>query len=130
MDERWITVRWDDSVQAVWLEYKAYAEGEEFRAAHEVALSLVRQKRSSRWLSDSRLLAPITQADQRWMNTDFIPRMIAAGGRWVAIVSPKAAVARLSVKQLASKINGINFVTNNFDDIETARRWLLTETTL
>lgn len=128
-DERWLTIRWDDSVRAVWTEYKGYAEGEEFRAGHEAGLSLLRQKRTSRWISDARLLAPIRQVDQHWLNTDWVPRGIAAGWRWLAIVSPKAAVARLSVKQVINNINTISFVTSYFDDMEAARSWLRNETT-
>jgi hypothetical protein len=129
-DERWLTIRWDDSVHAVWAEYKGYAEGEEFRAGHEVGLNLLRQKRASRWVSDARQLAPVRQVDQEWTNNDFFPRGIAFGWRWLAIVSPKAAVARMSAKQVISKINKTNFTTNNFDSMEAARAWLRNETTL
>jgi hypothetical protein len=127
-NERWLVIRWDESIQAVWAEYKGYAEGEEFRAGHEAGLNLLRRRRTSRWLSDARLLAPISQTDQHWMNTDWVPRMIAAGLRWAAVVSPRAAVSRLSVKQIVSKINNVNFVTDNFDDMEVARSWLRSQT--
>ena len=129
-DERWITIRWDDSVKAVWTEYKGYAEGEEYREAHEVALRLLREKRTSRWLCDARHLAPIRQVDQQWLNTDWVPRGVAAGARWLALVSPKAMVAQLSVKQIIRSINHMSFVTNYFDDIDLARDWLRHETTL
>jgi hypothetical protein len=39
-NERWLTIRWDDSVKAVWTEYKGYAEGEEYRAGHEAGLKV------------------------------------------------------------------------------------------
>jgi hypothetical protein len=123
-DERWVTIRWDETIQAGWAEYKGYAEGEEFRAAYEANLQLLRQKRACRWLSDARLLAPISQADQRWLNNDWLPRMIAAGLRWSAVVSPRAAVSRLTVKQIVSKINNVSLVTDHFDDLEAARSWL------
>ena len=129
-DERWMTIRWDDSVKAVWSEYKGYAEGEEFRAGHEAGLRLQREKGTSRWLCDARNMAPIRQVDQHWLNTDWVPRGIAAGGRWLALVSPKAAVARMSVKQVVSNVNDIKFVTNYFDNMEAARDWLRKETTL
>ncbi len=129
-DERWLTIRWDASVYAVWTEYKGYAEAEEYRAGHEAGLALLRQKGTSRWISDARHLAPIRQVDQEWLNTDWVPRGIASGWRWLAIVSPRAAVARMSVKQVISRIGDISFVTNYFDSMEAARLWLRTETTL
>lgn len=128
-NERWLTIRWDDSVSAVYTVYKGYAEGDEFREGHEAGLRLLRQKRTSRWISDARQLAPIRQVDQQWLNTDWVPRGIAAGWRWLAIVSPEAAVARMSVRQVVSNINTISFVTNYFDSMEMARSWLRNETT-
>ena len=74
-----------------------------------------------------RLLGPVAQDDQRWTNSDWFPRAVSGGVRWMAIVQPKAAVARLSVKSILSKVNDVNLVTSYFDDLETARRWLRSE---
>lgn len=123
-DKRWITVRFDESIQAVCLEWKGYAEGEEYRSGFDAGIELLRQKGASRWLADCRQLGPITQADQLWMNKDWHPRAAAAGMRWVALVSPKAAVARLSVKYIITRTHNADLVFNYFDDLESARSWL------
>lgn len=128
LNERWLTIRWDEWSQSVWMEWKAYAEGDEYRSGLDAGLSLLRQKRGSRWLADLRLLGPIRQEDQQWSNQDWFPRAIAGGVRWMALVSPKAAVSRLSVRQIMSKVNNVNLVTANFDDLEVARAWLRNET--
>jgi hypothetical protein len=126
-DRRWITIRFDESVHAIWVEWKAYAEGEDYRSALDAMLELLQQKKSSRMLADCRLLGPITQADQLWTNQNWQPRSATAGLRWVAIVSPRAAVARLSIKQMVTRStsSGVEMVTNHFDDMELARAWLL-----
>lgn len=123
-DNRSIIVRFDESIQAVCLEWKCYAEGEEYRAGFNVGIDLLQRKRASRWLGDCRLLGPVTLADQQWTNQDWHPRAAAAGMRWVALVSPKAAVARLSLKYIVTKVNNTELVFNNFDDVESARAWL------
>lgn len=125
-NDRWITIRWDESLKATWAEAKAYAEGEELRAGYNAMLELCRQKRNSRYLADARNLAPISQADQRWLNEEWFPQILAAGVRFMAIVMPRGAAARLSARQILSTINNITIVTNHFDDIETARAWLRT----
>lgn len=125
-DERWLTIHWDESTQAVWMEWKEYAEGEEFRSALDAGISLVRRKRTSRWLADLRRLGPVRQVDQQWANEDWFPRAIAAGVRFMALVSPTASVSRLSVKQIMSKVRDIELVTNNFADLAQARTWLRT----
>lgn len=123
-DKRWMTVRFDESIQAVVLEWKGYAEGEEYRSGFNLGLQVLREKGACRWLGDCRQLGPITQADQQWMNKDWHPRAAAAGMRWVALVSPKAAVARLSVRYIITRVNNTDLVFNNFDDLEAARAWL------
>ena len=128
LDKRWITVRFDESIQAVVLEWKGYAEGEEYRSGFHAGVELMQQKKACRWLGDCRLLGPITQADQLWMNQVWHPHAAAAGMRWVALVSPKAAVARLSLKYIVTKVNNTELVFNHFDDIESARAWLRSPT--
>ena len=88
-EERWATIRFDDSVHAVWVEWKSYAEGEQYRSALEAMVELLRQKKSSRLLADCRHIGPVTQADQQWSNLDWRPRAIGAGLRWIAIVAPR-----------------------------------------
>lgn len=124
--DRWLTLRWDEPIQAAWAQGSAYAEGAELRAGYEAILALCRSKRNRRYIGDARDLAPISQADQRWINEEFMPRLIAGGVRYMAIVIPKAAVARLSVRQVLSKVNEISLVTAYFDEIEAARDWLRT----
>ncbi len=125
-DAHWITIRWDESLKASWAEAKAYAEGEELRAGYNAMLELCRRKRNSRYLADARNLAPISQADQRWLNEEWFPRIVAAGVRSMAIVMPRSAVARLSARQILSNIRNITFTTNHFEDLEAARAWLRT----
>ena len=123
-DKRWMTVRFDETIQAVWLEWKGYAEGEEYRSGFNFGVDLLEQKKASRWLGDCRLLGPVSQADQQWTNQDWHPRAAAAGMRWVALVSPKAAVARMSLRYIITRVNNADLVFNNFDDMESARQWL------
>ena len=53
-----------------------------------------------------------------------VPRAIAAGIRSMALVSPQAALARMSVKRIMSQVKDVALVTCYFDDLEAARTWL------
>ncbi|MFO0578174.1 MAG: STAS/SEC14 domain-containing protein [Polyangia bacterium] len=125
-DSHWLTIRWDESLKATHFEVKGYAESEEFRAGMGQLLALCQRKRNSRYLADTRLMAAVTQSDQRWVNEVYVPAMIAAGVRYQAVIMPKSAVARLSAKYVLAKINEVTLTTNYFDDVETARAWLRT----
>lgn len=123
-DEPWLTVHWDESCQAVWMEWKSYVEGDDARHGLDAGLALFQRKHTSRWLADVRLLGPVRQVDQQWINRDWFPRAIAAGLRFMATVVPKSAIARMSVKQIMSKVNDVDIVNSNFPDLEQARSWL------
>lgn len=123
-DSAWLTVHWDEVLKATHFEVKGYAEGEEFRTGMGQVLALCQRKRPSRYLGDIRNMAPVTQADQRWVNEQYVPAMIAAGVRYQAVVMPRSSIARLSAKYVLAKINDVTLTTNYFDDFDAARAWL------
>ena len=123
-DEPWLTIHWDESCQAVRLEWKSYVEGEPAKVGLNAGLELFKTKRTNRWIADVRRLGPIRQVDQQWVSEDWHPRAIAAGVRYMATIIPKSSIARLSIKQLHGKLGNAEFIINNFDDLELARDWL------
>jgi hypothetical protein len=66
----------------------------------------------------------VRQVDQQWVNQDWFPRAIAAGLRFMAYVAPRSSVARLSIKQIMSKVNEVEVLQGYFDDLQQARTWL------
>jgi hypothetical protein len=127
LDKPWVTVHWDEYCQAVWLEWKTYVEGEQAIEGLEAGLALLQRKRTNRWLADVRLLGPVRQVDQKWVNENWFPRALAGGLRYMATVSPKSAIARMSVRQIMSKVNEVDIVNSYFDDLEQARSWIRTQ---
>ena len=123
-DEPWLTIHWDESCQAVWMEWKSYVEGEPARVGLDRGLELLQRKRTSRWLADVRLLGPVRQVDQQWINQNWFPRAIQGGLRSMVTVVPRSSVARLSIKQIMSKVNDVDVATASADDLDQARVWL------
>lgn len=123
-DEPWLTVHWEEPLQAVWMQWKRYAEGADYRDGLDAGVALIRQKNASRWLADLRQLGPVRQEDQQWTNAEWFPRAVAAGVRYMALLAPRAAVSRLSVRQIMSRVNDVNLITAHFDDLEAGRTWL------
>lgn len=124
LDNAFGTVQWDDTSSAVWVSWKRYADGEDFRSLTNAGIELFVQKKAAKWLGDCRNLGAVTQEDQRWSSEDWLPRLVAAGLTHLAIVSPKKVVAQMAVKTFMTKVQGKQFVTMNFDDFEKARAWL------
>ena len=123
-DERYLTILWDLEIGAVRMEWKEFADGQQYRTGLDAGLALVIQKRASKWLADLRYLGPVTLEDQRWSNDDWFPRAIQGGLRFMALVSPRKVVAQMSVRTIMSKVMDRNLTTAHFDDVEQARQWL------
>lgn len=115
-------VLWNVELQAVEVQWKAFAKGDEFKEALNKGLELIRQKGASKWLGDTSNMSAISADDQHWSNTDWFPRAISGGIKRMAVVIPKSAIAKMSVQNIVSKFD--NLEVHNFGDKSEAVHWL------
>jgi glutathione S-transferase len=115
-------VGWDAASQAVLVRVSGYVEDEALRDFCNKAIELMVSKRSSKLITDSREMKPLTLEDQRWIDEDWRPRAWAAGLRRNAILVPTSAVAKLSVTALVRKFDEVQF--GYFSEMDEARKWL------
>lgn len=121
---QYVRIHWDDESSSVMAEWLGFIDGQDFRRALDAGHELLVMKRSSRWLADATSLGPFLPEDQRWVNEDWFPRMIASGLRHMAVVEPRKVVAQMSVKRILSRVNGKDVATAHFDSLADARAWL------
>lgn len=121
-DSSYLTVSWDSEIDCVYVVWKAYVEGENFRYGLEQGLGLLKEKHSSKWLADLRKLRVVKLADQDWMVSEWLPRAQKAGLKWTATIMPSDILAQMSVSRVKAKAedNGAAY----FDKLEDARQWL------
>jgi hypothetical protein len=123
-DSSFLTVHWDESSNVVWAQWKDVAGGEPMRCGLQAGLELVLQKRSRKWLADTRQLGAMEPADVKWVSDDWLPRVVAGGVSSMAFVTPKKVIVQLAVKSFMSRINDRELCNAYFDDIEAAFAWL------
>lgn len=119
-----VTVSWDEDLKAIISQWKAYSEGEIYRAAMDKGLDLLKQKKCGKVLVDSRLLRVVNQDDQKWTIENWTPRALAAGLRYSAFLIPKSALAQMSLKRMVNNFQGFSVENAYFDNVEEAREWL------
>lgn len=114
-----VTVHWDASAQAVVLAWKKFPRSKGFKAGLEKGLELVKQKRATRWIGDVRQMKLLKPDDQRWVHEDWLPRLMAAGmKRMAVIIEPKALLA-MSVEgamQGSEEAGLVSLHVDNFED--------------
>lgn len=118
------SVGWDDEANAVCITLKQFAEGEELRTVLDMGIELLLERKASSLLGDLRHLGPVTPKDQKWTAESWLPRAIAAGMAYLALVSPRKIVAQMAVKTFMNNVKDHALIVGNFEDIETARAWL------
>jgi hypothetical protein len=130
IDEPFVQIDWDEKSQAIVAEWKGSARGEAYRSALDRSLELVRRHKARRWLAimleSTGVLPP---EDAEWLQHDWFPRLLAAGGRRFAIVLPAAGLAALQLNRIKKSIDEEKddvhtFANRYFDDVKKARAWL------
>ncbi|MCZ7660453.1 MAG: hypothetical protein M5U07_22660 [Xanthobacteraceae bacterium] len=75
------TVGYDVDVPCVFMTWKGYATTPLFREANARVLACLAEHRATRLLGDVADFVLIAAEDQDWLNTEWIPRAVAAGLR-------------------------------------------------
>src|SRR5258706_13023955 len=94
LDTQYIHISWDADGPWVLVKWKAWANSAEYREAQEIVIRALRENHGSRNLIDSTDRKVFSEADQKWLLENWMPRAAAAGRRWTAIVLPKSALGR------------------------------------
>ena len=123
-------VKWDAACKAAHIEWQGWADPAEFAAANDALILALKQHGGSRVLGDCRDMRVIKQSDQEWVSRDWIPRILAAGLRRIALVIPKSGLALMNVQEIMSRIPGTKLDVAYFATIAEARAWLSRPTTI
>lgn len=118
-----LTIEWDETIEAVLMNWTGYAESDDYREGLNEGLALVRQHSAENWLADLRELKTVSQEDQEWTQAEWHPRAFETSLANMAIVQPESVVAEMSVEDLVQEL-GEQITMQIFDNREDARAWL------
>src|ERR1700738_419347 len=127
LDTPYVSIVWEASGPWMAIEWKAWADSTEYRAAHELLLGAIRERRTPRLLINASNARVVSLEDQEWLNSTWIPRAVAAGRRWTAVVMPSRALVKTIVENIDKRPSTNSMVeVKYFDLIADARTWLST----
>ncbi|HEY8634276.1 MAG TPA: hypothetical protein VIO34_04875 [Candidatus Dormibacteraeota bacterium] len=125
LDTPYVSVRWDGVGNWMFVEWKAWANSTEYRAALETVLLALRESRATRNLIDATHAGVVADDDQVWLIENWIPRAAAAGRRWTAIVMPKSALGRTISENIGRREKpNARTEARYFETVEDAAAWL------
>jgi hypothetical protein len=126
-EDRFATLEYDPSLDAVVGMAHEYAAGEAFRTVLDDVVELVRDHDCAAFLADTRELGPIADDDQVWLVEEWSPRAQAAGVERIAFVLPESAVASMSLDRVMEQVQEDDIDRRFFEDPDHARDWLAGE---
>jgi hypothetical protein len=119
------TIYYDASVPAIHQLWRGFASGQLLREAHNATVQQVRAHKVRCILADTRQMRVISRADQQWITDNYFPRLVAAGGRRIAIVQSEDIFNQTSVQHiLKNSIRNSSVLAEHFQTTEAAQAWL------
>jgi hypothetical protein len=114
----------DEVSNIIIMDWEGYATSEQFREGTETMLNLLIEQRSHKALANIRDMVLIGAEDQKWMETNFLPRAIRFGFKACAIVKPLNYFNKVAVETISFKVEKEKLQINFFDTTEEAKAWL------
>lgn len=119
-----IKVSWDEATKCIINEGIGFNRDEKIKAKLNSVLALLKEKKATRLLIDMRQVAPFGKEIQTWIEEDWVPRMIAAGLKTQAFVTPNSLITRMIMDKSAQKPPRPGLETAYFESPEAAKEWL------
>ena len=126
LDAPYALICWDRDGPWVYVKWRAWANSTEYRAAQELVILALRENHESRNLIDSAEARVVGSEDQKWLVEDWMPRAIAAGRRWTAIVLPTSALGRTIAENIDKNPRSGLVKVEYFETVKDAASWLST----
>jgi len=119
-------IYFDKDLDAVIMKWNGYATSDQFREGTELMLNVLIQNNGSKVLADIRDMVLIGMDDQKWMESNFLPRAIKFGFKEIAIIKPTSYFNKVAVETISYKVDKEHLIINFFDSLEDGRKWLMT----
>lgn len=126
-DKNWL-IEWDEIRKWIKIDMIGFVQGEAHRNGSMKVVELMKQKKATKILTDTRQAKVLGLAEQKWVNEVWVPMMKAAGMRYTATVLPQNVIAQMSINAIAKTNKTVADLENAyFGTIEEAQDWLRTK---
>lgn len=121
----YLDIFWEESSRSLISQWKGGAANRDLRAGLDAGLEeFKRRPAGTQWIGETTHIGLINDADQEWTNTDWIPRFLATGVKYMAVVQPASAIAKLNVNSILQVYEGTNLTVFNCATLSEAIDWM------
>ncbi len=125
-DESFLRITTDVSHRTIRLTWKGHARSDQYRQGLTIALEFMEAHNEVRyWIADLREMTAIMQADEKWANEIWFPRLFHTGLERMAIIASKDYFNQTSVERSFTAVNGqLTFDVAWFRTADEALEWI------
>jgi hypothetical protein len=118
------TLRYHPDDKIVHHELRAYVHGQRFRNILDRGLDTFKKYGATKWLSDDRGNNALTPEDAQWAQSDWAPRVMAAGWKFWAVVMPEKVMGQINMRKWIKEYSDRGVTVRAFTDPDEAYAWL------
>jgi hypothetical protein len=122
-----VTVWYHSDSNIVHSHVRKFVTGKEFQEFLMAGYGVLVKNRARKWLSDDRSNSVLRQEDVEWGNQNWLPKCVAAGWKYWAIVQPEKVLASAPMERLVEDFKGLGITSKFFSDPIAAMAWLETQ---
>lgn len=124
MDNEYARLVYHPDQKIVHHQLKAKLDSIHLRRVLNGGIDLLRQYQATKWLSDNRAISAQSPEDGLWVNIDWLPRALAAGWKYWALVVPYDVTARTNMATFVQAFYDRGVRIMLFTDVDDALYWL------
>jgi cytosine/adenosine deaminase-related metal-dependent hydrolase len=125
-DNQYLNMVYHTDKKIVHHHYYKKLNSEYLRAGLNRGNELLQEHGATKWLSDNREVNAHSPEDTEWINTDWLPRAVAAGWKYWALVVPYDTIARMNMKKFVEAFYEMGVRVMVFEHVGDAMDWLET----
>lgn len=125
-DTPYVTMTAEPEHGLLMIRWKSYAPSGTYRVILEKAVEWMHSYHLHSFLTDQRQRGAILHADERWVISEWVPRMVKAGLMRAAVVqSPDYFNSQAVERVVMNALPVVPYPIMNFHSLEEARAWLM-----
>lgn len=117
-------ITYDTQADTLIMVWDGYSTSQQLYQGSEEALKLIIEHGARKLLADLKDMTLLSREDQNWIVNSFMPRAMAAGLEYLAIVQPVSYFNKIAVDALSFKANERNLSCKILPNRELSKQWL------
>jgi hypothetical protein len=124
----YLLIIWDPDSRGLITQWRGGYQGRNIKEGLLAGLEVYKKRLAmgggAQWIGDVRDIGVIGLEEQEWIDKEWFPKFLATGVKYMAVVQPTSAVAKISVKSIVSKIPGTKLTQFACSTLEEAQEWI------